>query len=101
MKTKFIYRWVIQSREKFPHWWGKRIKLPKYSLCRVSYKDPRHLRTGELYRARFFKTKQEAEKYFFKRVNHGGEMAGLSVRRRKLFIDQKYNCLAYSENNNR
>lgn len=96
---KHIFRWVIQSKDKREHCLWQGSYGIAYSQKRVSFRNRGHLRVGNLYNARLFKSKDEAVTYFYKRINHGGEMKGLVVRRRKLFIDNGY--LAYFKNLNR
>lgn len=90
-----IYRWVIQS-DKPQSYFLNAKKYPAYSVKRRSYKSKNHLRVGMLVDARKFKTKNEAEKYFYKRVNSGGNMEWLVIRRKKFFHEGKY--LLYFEN---
>lgn len=94
MKPGHYYAWVIKRKSKKPFLFGEDVNW--YSADRVSFKNSQHLSPG-LYNARKFKTKDEAVKYCYKKLNAGCRgMHEVTVVRKKLFHDGKY--LLYFEN---
>lgn len=92
---KYIHLWVIQTKSKDRHWFnGKHCY--SFSQRRVAPKNPRHLKE-RLYDARFFLTKNDAYKFYFKKSRARIDMSNCKVTRRKLWLgDDGY--LLYFEN---
>lgn len=83
-----VMAWVIKSRNTTKGIW--REDLPTYFARQTGIKNPRYL-TNFHWQVKWFNTKDEAERYYFKKLNAGFDLSNCDVKRKKLYLDKKGN----------
>ncbi len=87
VKAKGKHYWIIKSKKK--------LKKKYYGECSWRYfaercapKNPRFATTMH-WKVKWFLKKEFAEKYYFKKLNHGIDLSDYVIRRKKFYLDHK------------